>query len=211
MEKQTAHPARQNSERRVTDGSIEVRQEGDKRTLRGYAAIFGTTYDMGHYTESVNRSFFDGIKLDDVRVLFNHDSNQILGRTKSGTARVFLDEKGLAYEVDLPDSPIGENVRAAAMRGDIDQSSWGFEIGDNGSKWTTVDGKRHRELVVGRAIWDVSPVTFPANPDTTVALREMAQAEKEEVPPVASRAKDLDLTLKEIELSLQKNYHTIKK
>lgn len=155
---------------------MEVRKADDgKTTLRGYAARFGSVYDMGWFTEEVSRDAFKGADLSDVRVLLNHDSNQILGRTAAKTARVGVDEKGLWYEVDLPDSPNGQNVRIAVERGDIDQSSWGFSLKKD--SWTRGDfekGKKdHRILEEVETVYDASPVTFPANPDTTVAKRSL--------------------------------------
>ena len=131
---------------------------------------------MWEHTEEVAKGAFANTDMSDIRVLFNHDNNQILGRTKAGTARTGIDANGLWYEVDLPNSPAGENVRVAVERGDIDQSSWGFILRTNGDKWERRDGKLHRVLTDVEEIFDVSPVTFPANPDTTVAKRSLQRS-----------------------------------
>ena len=162
----------ENVERRAfASGDLTIRdytsKDGAKFALRGYAARFGSTYDMGWFTEEVSRTAFKNADMSDVRILFNHDPNQILGRTKSGTARVGVDETGLWYEVDLPES--AGAVREAVQRGDIAESSWGFSLA--GDAWETRDGKQHRTLTDVRVVYDASPVTFPANPDTTVAKR----------------------------------------
>lgn len=170
-------------ERRAYVNGVEIETRADNKngTLRGYAARFGSVYDMGWFTEEVGRDAFKNADMSDVRILFNHDPNQILGRTKSGTARVGVDEKGLWYEVDLPES--ANNIRDAVIRGDIDQSSWGFYLKKD--SWTKRDGsdKQHRVLEQVEVVFDASPVTFPANPDTTVAKRSLEAYQKESVPP----------------------------
>jgi hypothetical protein len=65
----------------------------------------------------------------DVRGLLNYDANEVFGRTKSGTLRLFDEPKGLSFELDLPDSPLGENVSAVVQRGDIDGASFRFDVG----------------------------------------------------------------------------------
>jgi HK97 family phage prohead protease len=159
-------------------GAIELRQsESGKDTVFGYALKFGVPYDMGWFTEEIQRGALDGADLSDVRILFNHDQNLILGRTKAGTAKVGIDEVGMWYMAELPDSPTGQNVKEALRRGDVDQSSWAFSISTDesgrskGDKWMNKDGKDYRVITSVRAVYDASPVTYPANPDTTAAKR----------------------------------------
>lgn len=176
----------QAKELRYSDADFEVRAEGEgSHKLRGYALKWGVTYDMGWYTESVDRNALNSADMSDIRILFNHDPNNILGRTKSKTARVSIDDVGLVYEVDLPNSPNGENVRVAVERGDISQSSWGFQFRtDNtgrriGDKWEMRNGREHRTITDVAVVFDASPVTYPANPDTSVAKRSRDLWEEE--------------------------------
>lgn len=169
-------------ERRYAAYGVELRADGKKQPgMKGYAAKFGVSYDMGWYTEELSRDAFKEADMSDVRILLNHDPNLILGRTAAGTARVGVDDVGLYYEVDeLPDSPNGENVRVALERGDINQSSWGFMLdhrdNDRGDMWVFDDDKPHRILKRAGLVFDASPVTFPANPDTTAAKRSADMA-----------------------------------
>ena len=178
MQQQEQRKQANNTELRSCVGAIELRQsESGKDTVFGYALKFGVPYDMGWFTEEIQRGALDGADLTDVRILFNHDQNLILGRTKAGTAKVGIDEVGMWYMAELPDSPTGQNVKEALRRGDIDQSSWAFSISTDesgrskGDKWMNKDGKDYRVITSVRAVYDASPVTYPANPDTTAAKR----------------------------------------
>lgn len=166
----------QSIERRFLSFGVELRAKADGKADRlfGYALRFNSEYPMwdkniGEFYERVDAGALKNADMSDVRILFNHDPNQILGRTKSGTARVGVDNEGLWYEVDLPESAIA--LREAVQRGDIDQSSWGFFLREKGDKVELRDGKLYRTLMDIEKVLDASPVTFPANPDTSVAKR----------------------------------------
>jgi HK97 family phage prohead protease len=165
-----------NIEHRFCGEGLEVRKmDGKKPKVRGYALLYNSVYDMGWFTEEVERGALDKADMSDVRILFNHDQNQILGRTKSGTAAVGLDERGMWYEVEVPETEIGRHVLSAIERGDVDQSSWGFMLRyddtTNGDRWEKKNGKEHRILTDVKMVFDASPVTFPANPETSAAKR----------------------------------------
>src|SRR3712207_3100255 len=85
------------------------------RTLVGYAAVYGaTSHDLGGYVERIAPGAFADVLADaDVRCLLNHDPNQVLARTKSGTLRLHDEERGLRFEAELPESPLGQNVKEA--------------------------------------------------------------------------------------------------
>ncbi len=204
-------------ERRYLTDGMEWRaaENGKGGTLHGYALRFGSIYDMGWFTEEVDRRALDNTDMNDVRVLLNHDPNQILGRTAAGTAKVGVDASGLWYEVQLPESPNGENARVAVQRGDITQSSWGFSLRSskdgNGDRWEKRDGKEHRVLTDIRTVYDASPVTFPANPDTTVAKRSLEAYEENQGPTAEEIAAETRATEMEIEIALlERKFEQIK-
>lgn len=159
-----------NLERRYIQGEIICRESADTQNRFGGLALrFGVIYDMGWFSEEVSREAFAKTDMIDVLALFNHDSNIVLGRTSAGTLTLNVTDEGLQYEFVAPNSPNGHNVAEAIRRGDIKQSSWGFTINDD--RWETRNGKDHRIITGVKRVYDVSPVTFPANPDTTVAKR----------------------------------------
>jgi HK97 family phage prohead protease len=157
---------------------IETRDDG-KRIMRGHAAVFNSlSEDLGGFREQIQPgAFAEAVKNDDVRALFNHDPNLILGRSKAGTLRLFEDEQGLAIEIDPPDTQIARDLMVSMERGDISQMSFGFSIRSGGQSWSKAeDGKKVRTLTNLR-LFDVSPVTYPAYTSTDVALRSLAAHE----------------------------------
>jgi HK97 family phage major capsid protein/HK97 family phage prohead protease len=146
------------------------------RTVVGYAAVYGSrSADLGGFTEQIAPGAFRDVLAGnpDVRALLNHDPNQILGRTKSGTLRLYDEERGLRFEIDLPDSPLGENVRAAVERRDLDGASFRFKCGDD--EW---DGDV-RTVKNIRELHDCSLATTPAYPSTSIELRTRPTKEDE--------------------------------
>lgn len=147
-------------------------------TLRGYAAKYNVLSEMmWDFQETIAPGAFDNVMGDDVRALFNHDPNHILGRTASGTLRMSLDDVGLVYEVDLPDTDMAETVSCAVQRGDVTQSSFAFIVKE--ATWTErEDGTWLRTITSLSRLYDVSPVTYPAYPDATVGMRSAMVAEQ---------------------------------
>jgi HK97 family phage prohead protease len=152
-------------EQRTIDVDVEsIDTRG--RTLHGYAAVYGVeSEDLGGFKEKIAVGAFSGVLDSDVRALLNHDPSQVLGRTKSGTLRLFDEQRGLRFEVDLPDSPLGENVREAVRRKDIDGASVRFTV----DKDSWQDNLRTVESV--KEVKDITVATFGAYPAASVDLR----------------------------------------
>ena len=159
---------------------IEQREDGKTPTIRGHAAVFERLSDnLGGFREKIAPGAFDGVLGDDVRALFNHNTDLVLGRTKSGTLRLSVDSSGLVYEIDPPDTQAARDLIASMQRGDIDQSRFAFSVDED--DWQEDDeGRVIRTILKFRRLYDVSPVTFPAYPDAKVGLRSLRtwQAER---------------------------------
>lgn len=174
-------------ERRNVVGEVELRSEGDgPKELFGYALKWGVSYRVAWFTEEIEKGALDNADLSDVRILFNHNPDLIIGRTKSGTASVGVDDTGLWFRSSIPDSPAGQNLAAALARGDVDQSSWAFAIERDetgrvtGDSWSVRNGVEHRVVKKVTKVFDASPVTYPANPDTSVAKRSNEEFKKQQ-------------------------------
>ena len=154
------------------------------RTVHGHAAVYGaTSEDLGGFRERIAPGAFAGVLADpalDVRALLNHDPNEVLGRTRSGSLRLFDEARGLRFELDLPESPLGQNVRAAVSRGDVDGASFRFAVGEEA--WA----EQVRTVKTVAALQDVTIATYPAYPAAAIELRSRPEnpepAEREETP-----------------------------
>lgn len=152
--------------------AAEVRAAG--RRLEGYVATFDTAAQIGSFTESIRAGAFRDTLADghDVIGLVDHDPSRVLARTKSGTLRLVEDTRGLAFDLDMPDTQAGRDVLELAKRGDVGGMSFGFSVSKDGEAW---DGTK-REL---RAVdlYEVSVVlAWPAYSNTTVNVRSAAAA-----------------------------------
>lgn len=164
-------------ESRTMQGSCELRKKDDGSVvLRGLGAVFGKlSENLGGFREIIDSGAFDDTDMSDVRGLFNHDSNYVLGRTASKTLRLKVVDDGLRYDIDVPDTrTIQDLVVGPVERGDVSQSSFGFTIARDGDRWDeNDDGVLIRTITRINRLFDVSPVTFPAYPDATVGVRSM--------------------------------------
>ena len=171
-------------EKRVIQSNFEIRaKEGEPTKIVGTAAIVnnqtvlfeekrqGVTFRL---IEILKPGAFNDVLKTDVRALFNHDPNMILGRTTAGTMRIALNDKGdLIYEVDPPNTTYANDLQESIKRGDISQSSFGFDFGDV----TRTVKETDTEYIVTRTVntvaklYDVSPVTYPATEETVTEMR----------------------------------------
>ncbi len=131
----------------------------------GHGAVFNTrSVNLGGFREIIMPGAFNDAINDDVRAVFNHDQNFILGRSSSKTLRLSLDDIGLAYEIDAPDTQmIRDLVLTPMARGDLRESSFMFTVAYDGDEWTQDDeGIIVRKVHRVSRLYDVGPVTFPA-------------------------------------------------
>lgn len=153
----------------------ELRLAGSKTAPRlvGYAAVYDArSDDLGGFREYVRRGAFTRSLREggDVLALVHHRPELILGRRSAGTLRLAEDERGLAFEIDLPDTQAARDLAISVGRGDVRGASFAFTTPRGGDKWSTRDGQTVRELLDVN-LHDVTVTAAPAYPDTEVARR----------------------------------------
>jgi len=168
-------------------------------TIEGYAAVFNKlSENLGGFVEKIAPgAFTKALRTSDTRALFNHDVNYVLGRESSKTLILKEDNKGLHMKVYPPDTQlIRDMVIAPIERGDIKEQSFGFMIASD--EWDKVDSTKNkvptRTITAISRLFDVSPVTFPAYPDTQVAVRSLdlwKETEKEREHRASPNGNDL--------------------
>ncbi len=170
-------------EYRYLTTTVELRADGEgPRRLVGHAAVFETDSGIGpednpYWIERIARGAFrTAIAEDDVRALFNHDPNIVLGRNRARTLLLSEDAVGLAVEILVPDTQFGRDLLHSVERGDISQMSFGFSVRTGGQMWEELPDGKIRRTIKDVRLFDVSPVTFPAFPTTDLAVREAREA-----------------------------------
>ena len=194
-------------ERRTFTGTVIARAEGEgmPKVIGGIAAVINSVTDLGYFEEVIEQGAFDNAlsKEYDIRCLFNHEAELILGRTKASTCNVFVNGDGNLEYTWIPDyeNPTHMSVVRSIMRGDITQSSFAFTIKEQ--KWsesTKYGSMGKRTITMIEDLYDVSPVTYPAYADTeadarsVVALRDQ-EREIEEAKRSQAAADVLKLAL----------------
>jgi len=160
-------------EYRHLQGEVRAVEEGDEPRISGYAAVFNKLsqpLSFGFRERIRPGAFTKTIKDGDIRALFNHDPNYVLGRTKAGTLELREDDNGLAFDIHAPDEPWVRSLIASIKRGDINQASFAFDAVQE--EWSQNEKQPVRELREVK-LYDVSPVTYPAYLETSTQAREM--------------------------------------
>lgn len=156
---------------------IRINESDGGTCIEGHAAVFDswseTLGGIFPFKEKVRKgAFAESIGRDDIRALFNHDPNYVLGRNRAGTLELVEDDVGLRVRITPPDTSWANDITTSIRRGDISQMSIGFVVEDD--EWSSKDGIDTRELKKVR-LFDVSPVTFPAYTATDVGVRAMQE------------------------------------
>lgn len=164
-------------------GSVK-RTLPESRHVEGYAAVFNQwSEDLGGFREKIDPKAFEGvIARSDVFALLDHDRRRgILGRCKYGneiSLRLSVDDHGLRYEFDAPETELGNQLLACLQRGEIDSSSFAFTV--LGDKWERNGDTYERTIMQFDKLLDVSPVYSPAYTQTECDLRGLDALKAEE-------------------------------
>lgn len=161
--------------RELTSQKIEIREdENGNKTLYGYAVKWEKkSHVLGYWRKFREQfkkgAFDDSLSKDDQRFLWSHDTSKVLGRTKNQTLRLFEDNVGLRFELDLPDTTLGDDTYKSIKRGDVDGVSFGFQMINE--EIEEPDDDLMLRTVTKAKLLEVSAVAFPAYPDSEVSAR----------------------------------------
>lgn len=181
--------------------NIETKSENEEYIVEGYAALFDAPYVLftdeegRDYNEDISSKAFANADMSDIVFLYNHEG-MVYARLKNGTLEVTPDEKGLHIRANLGSTKASREVFDAIKTGLVDQMSWAFTIdADEYDKKT-----RTRTITSVRKVYDVSAVSIPANPATSISARDyfngVIEAEQAERLEKEHKQKLLNLKLK---------------
>ena len=162
---------------RTASTQFNTRDDNGKLAIEGYFAVFDSVYEIAPgMTESIAQGAFDNTLSGDIRALINHDTTLVLGRTKAGTLQLRTDSHGLWGHIDInPNDTDAMNLYNRVQRGDVDQCSFGFDILNEETDYRE-DGSIHWTIKEVE-LYEVSPCTFPAYAETSIAARSKQRDE----------------------------------
>lgn len=178
--------AKDNKEIRSIDFEYRLNEE-NSRHIEGYSAVFNSrSHNLGGFVEVIMPSAFDGVlENSDVKLLLNHNEERgILGRSKrgSGSLKLEVDERGLKFETEAPNTSLGEEALEYLRRGDATQCSFAFTVAEGGDRWEKEsDGTYLRTITKFDRIYDCSILTCtPAYEATSVSCRSFDEFKAQE-------------------------------
>lgn len=149
-------------ETRIQTADFEIREdEAGGMLFEGYAAVFNSASEPLPFTEKIAPGAFRGsLRMrNDIKLLWNHDTGQVLGSTRAKTLSLYEDEKGLRVRAQLPNTTLGRDTAELIRRGDVNAMSFGFSVPRNGDSWNEDGTERTLKQV---RLHEVSIVAFPA-------------------------------------------------
>ena len=164
--------------------NFNVSLDNDSRILSGYAAVFNSeSKDLGGFTEMISPTAFEGvIERSDVFAVLDHDRNKVLARSKmgKGSLELNIDEKGLQFRFESPNTTLGNDVLSMVKRGDLTDASFCFTVEDE-SWQKREDGSYLRTINKIGDLFDVAICYNGAYPEsyTEVALRSLDKFKEE--------------------------------
>lgn len=175
-----SEPKTEGREVRAVTTGLELRAASDDggRTASGYAALFGVRTAIGRwFTEEIAPgAFAKSLRANDVVALHSHDSGRVMGRKGAGTLTLREDDKGLAFDNDLPNTTDGNDLAVQIERKDIPGMSFGFVT--RKQEWDETVDPPHRTILEAD-LYEITYTAFPQYPETEVALRSLEHARSE--------------------------------
>lgn len=178
--------------------------ENEPYVVRGYASTFEPyvlySVDGVDYFERMEPGAFSAADMTDVVFLFNHEG-QVMARSKNKTLKVGEDEKGLWIKADLGSTNRSKEMYEEIRSGLIDQMSFAFTVPPDGEHY---DRDTHTRVITRvKKIYDVSAVTYPANPDTTISARSFFDGEIKKELEERQAAEERERRIRVLKLKLE--------
>ncbi len=173
----------------------DLKADDTGNTVEGHAAVFGETYDMYWYTETIARGAFDKTDFTDVLFSINHDLKKLpLARSRNNNANSTLqlqvDDTGLNTRavLDIENNSEAKALYSSIQRGDMNGMSYIFTVRNH--EWTGLDTDKPSRTITDIAkVYEVSAVSMPANPGTDINARSQTELESAKGALESARAK----------------------
>ena len=168
--------------------SLEIRDDAspDVMAIKGYVVKFNERSSLLYdewYERVAKGAFSKSLEENTIKALWNHNSDIVLGSTKSRTLKLEEDDGrdrnldiGLRFDLELPNSSQAKDIYESIKRGDVDGVSFGFYIRDNGDRWEYLkDEDVYERTLLDIDLIEISPTPFPAYPTSEVGKRSLEE------------------------------------
>lgn len=154
-------------------------EKPDKKTIRGYVLKFNERSLLlwdEWYEKVCKGAFSRSLEENTIKALWNHNTDVVLGSTKSRTLSLKEDDEGLFFEIDLPNTSQARDLYESIKRGDVDGVSFGFYVRENGDKWEYLKEEDvYERTLLDIDLVEISPTAFPAYPSSEAGTRSLEQ------------------------------------
>lgn len=172
----------------VKNGESEYCVKGLAATFKPYCLY---VVDNIEYKERIEPNAFDGCDMSDVVFRIDH-IGPVYARSSAGTLRVNATDEGLVFEADLGKTASARGIYEDVAAGNYPKASFAFTV-----ECDHYEPETHTRVIDAfRKIYDVSPVTFPANDSTMVGCRDYFSAQEEMIRKAEEQRKALLLRLR---------------
>ena len=152
-------------------GELRASQNDDSiGQIAGYAIVWNTPSTNLPCTEIIQAGALDGVDLSGVLALYNHDFADVFGRVDAGTLKLNIDDHGLHFVLDIPDTTLGHDVYTNIKNGNLKGVSFRFTIANGGETWKQINGQPTRVISKIATMREISVVSFPAYDDTSIEV-----------------------------------------
>lgn len=205
--------------RKLSEGrefrDMEIRaldgEENDQMIVEGYATTFNQFYELwkepGYtFLEQVDAKAFDGCDMSDVIMQYDHEG-RVFARMSNGTLTATPDEVGLRTRADLSGTEIGRQLYQEIKGGYTNKMSFAFKVGED--RREIEENRENGEITVKRTItrisrlYDVSAVSLPANPATSISARNFSEGVIAEIKAERQRADEREKRIRRLELRIK--------
>lgn len=193
--------------------NVEIRAAVDgqeSRTIEGYAIVFDDwSENLGWFVEKVDRNALEGVDMSNVIATFNHDFSKPMARASKGTLQLSIDEKGLKFSFDAPNTTSGNDLLENVRNGNVDGCSFMFTIREESWEWNDgTDENPDKRTILGiERLIELGPVTVPAYSTTSVSARSRNEV-MEKLKPV--KVEDFDTTVFDLRMKMSQVRNKIK-
>lgn len=157
--------------------------------IAGYAIVWDTPSTNLPFVEVIQSGALDGVDLSKVLALYNHDFANVLGRVDAGTLKLNVDDHGLHFVLNIPDTTLGHDVYTQIKNGNLKGLSFRFTIANGGEQWKQINGQPTRVISKITTMREISLVSVPAYDDTSVevtrSFKEFTEAQQYRVKTLA--------------------------